>query len=497
MSERARARYPGAHPFAADRLSMKLFFGRERESVALTNQILANRLVVLFARSGLGKTSLLNAGVAERLRDERFLPLSVRLNDTKAGPVQSVYAKIDAECQRQGVEYVPGRRLSLWHFFKTAEFWGDDVLLTPVLILDQFEELFTLQSEDQRGTFLDQLSFLVRGVCPPVKAAGDYEETPVDDGSLSVLSDAPPPVRVVISLREDFLACLDEVADRLPQILDERYRLTPLTRETAAKAIEGPADVEDLALATHPFQIDEPTKATILDFLAQRAAGGTGRAGNSVEPFQLQLICQHIESAAAEKQKGRGARERVTVTLADIGGRAGLRRILKEFYKRQLLAVPGLVQRRRVGKLCSEHLITPQGRRVRMEETEIERLLRIKPSTLRALVDQRLLRADQSADGIYYELSHDSLIGPVLDSQRWKFKVRALGSMGVAILAVVLVVVLGLGAAGSVITALESSFRMWAWVISALLIVLAVVQGRSAVRTFRSAREMFRRSLIR
>src|SRR5262249_40662634 len=54
-------RYPGAQPFSDDALSRKIFFGREPEVIALSDQILANRMVVVYARSGLGKTSLLNA----------------------------------------------------------------------------------------------------------------------------------------------------------------------------------------------------------------------------------------------------------------------------------------------------------------------------------------------------------------------------------------------------------------------------------------------------
>src|SRR5262245_8399185 len=73
-------RYPGAQPFSDDALSRKIFFGREREVIALSDQILANRMVVVYARSGLGKTSLLNAGVAQRLRDEGYMPLIVRVN---------------------------------------------------------------------------------------------------------------------------------------------------------------------------------------------------------------------------------------------------------------------------------------------------------------------------------------------------------------------------------------------------------------------------------
>ena len=159
-------RYPGAQPFPDDALCRKLFFGREQELKTLTDKILAHRLVVVYARSGLGKTSLLNAGVAENLRAEVYIPLSVRVNDPDEGPFKSVFRGIAAACTRQGVEYVPGDTASLWHFFKTAEFWRNDVLLTPVLVLDQFEELFTLQTEQQCSVFIDQLSYLARGVRP-------------------------------------------------------------------------------------------------------------------------------------------------------------------------------------------------------------------------------------------------------------------------------------------------------------------------------------------
>ncbi len=53
-----RKRYPGAQPFPDNDFSRRTFFGRERAAVALTDQILASRLVVVYAKSGLGKTSL-------------------------------------------------------------------------------------------------------------------------------------------------------------------------------------------------------------------------------------------------------------------------------------------------------------------------------------------------------------------------------------------------------------------------------------------------------
>lgn len=419
MDEQKRTRYPGAQPFTDDALSRKLFKGREQEATALTHQILAHKLVVLFARSGLGKTSLLNAGVVESLRAEQYLPLIVRVNDSNQGPMATIYSGIEEACKCQAIEYIPGEKTSLWHFFKSTQFWSKDILLTPILILDQFEELFTLHSEQMRGDFLDQLSNLARGVRPK-----EPEPTPLQEGEPeAIYSDAAPAVKIIISLREDFLAQLDEISDRIPEILNQRFRLLPLGRVAATKALEAPAEIEDTLLASQPFHITQEASEEILNFLERRAAT-TARSTNNIEPFQLQLICHHIEEIAQNAQRKNTQGTAIAIGMNEIGGRSRLLKILKEFYKRQVAAVPSIFQRKGVQKLCSEHLINPQGRRIRMEESEIQRLTNVKPETLQILVERRLLRRDQSIHGNYYELSHDSLITPIMDTVRFRFLVR-------------------------------------------------------------------------
>lgn len=421
-TDKPRLRYPGAHPFSDDSLSRILFHGRDPESVSLANAIVANRLVLLFARSGLGKTSLLNAGVAEPLRSKGFLPLTVRLNNTDAGALESMYRGIEAACIRQSVEYKRGNTSSLWHFFKTAEFWNQDRLLEPVVVLDQFEELFTLQSESHRSQFLDQLSYLVRGIRPTGPSDGGTSGT-----QEATLNDSPPCAKVVISLREDFLACLEEMSNRIPEILEHRFRLLPLSREAAVKALLEPAAIKDAQLSTQPFEIDPQLTETVLDFLTRRKDGDAPRSSDSVEPFQLQLICQHLEEVGSKKQHDQtfGINR---ITLEDLGGKSKLQHILKDFYRRQIKALP-FFRRSGVKRLLSESLISSSGRRLVMEESEINTLLGVRPVTLQALVDGRLLRVEQSVNGKYYELSHDSLIQTVLHSRRWPLMGKAIGKL--------------------------------------------------------------------
>ena len=472
-------RYPGAQPFSDSDASRRTFFGRERDAAALTDQILANRLVVVYAKSGLGKTSLLNAGVAPLLRGASSLPLLVRVNDIKRGPLESVLEGVGSEAKRQGVEYVEGESQSLWSFFKTVEFWRGDLLLTPVLVFDQFEELFTLQPEPARESFLAELGYLIRGVPPP-----SLEQTG------SGRSAAPPSVRVVLSLREDFLGILEEAANHVPQILDHRFRLTPLSCEAASLAITEPAAIDDPSLATRPFQLDPNLVTAILSYLGRSATGVRASQNRYIEPFHLQLICQRMEQLAAVKQK-KG--EPVVLSLEDLGGETGLTETLVSFYANAIRALPEKHLRPAARRMCEQYLISPEGRRLSVEEREIQRQLRLPATALHALVDSRLLRTDRRSESTYYELSHDALVQPVLASRRTQALVvgwaQAIAGWAVAIAMAVMIVLVGF----VVVSTTNSTGEIAGEVFVILLAIPIMSFGVRWLRSGNRVRERYRR----
>lgn len=422
----SRSRYPGAQPFSDDDFSRRVFFGRAAASRSLADKIIANRMVVVYARSGLGKTSLLKAGVAPHLREEGYLPLFARVNDVRKDGLQSVLEAIPGEAERQGVEYVPGQTDSLWSFFKTAEFWREDLLLTPVLILDQFEELFTLQSAQARAGFLDELSYLTRGVRPPTS----------DPSEADGVSDHPPSVRIVLSLREDYLGFLEEAAEHIPQILDARFRLSPLDLEAAGEAIVGPAAIEDPDLETKPFVLAREALDVILDYLSQRRTRTVAETRRYVEPFQLQLVCRRIEQIAGGRQNEPG--QELTITLNDVGGEAALSETLKHFYRDAIRTIADRGGRRGARRLCEDYLISPEGRRLSLEENEIHRQLNLSDATLKQLVGGRLLRSENRSESNYYELSHDALVEPILATRQRKSTIVGWSGIGAGALLLLL-----------------------------------------------------------
>jgi photosystem II stability/assembly factor-like uncharacterized protein len=424
-------RYPGAQPFRDDEVSRQVFFGRNKDSAALADQILANRLVIVYAKSGSGKTSLLNAGVAPRLREAGCVPLFVRTNDVERGATTGVLEGIRTEAKRQQLEFSPGDSSSLWAFFKTTEFWHDDLLLTPVLILDQFEELFTLQGFESRDQFLTELGALLRGIAPPGK-----------DAPPPGMSAGPPALRVVLSLREDFLGLLEEASDQIPEIMDHRFRLAPLNAESARIAITGPAALEHGGLATRSFALEPQCVDAIINYLGRSASRRDSARSRQVEPFHLQLICQYIENVAFAKQKNSG--EQLRLGLADIGGEKAMADTLKTFYSNAIGSIPKQF-RKAAGKMCEQFLISSEGRRLSVEERELWRAASVPSEALRLLVERRLLRTDRRSDRTYYELGHDALVQPVLATRRRQafllFRIAIFAGAAVTVLATAALVV--------------------------------------------------------
>lgn len=422
---RDQYRYPGSRPFSDSELDQRLFFGRQEEIQYLFHTITVENIFVLFAKSGMGKTSLLNAGLIEPLRQKGFLPMLIRFNDPEIPPLNSVYGGIEEAINQRNanvteafkVDYETGETETLWQFFKTAAFWSaDDKPLTPVLIFDQFEEFFTLHSQDRRDVFITQLADLVRGRIP--KTLRKAYKSAKHSGSRFPYTETAPQVRVVISIREDYLAYLEEMSQEMPNILQNRFRLLPLTGQQAKDAITKPATLaKDNCVRAKGFSYAPETVEEMLDFLCERRERGKIAKTNEVEPFQLQLLCQHIEEVVNTRTDKKDEQDDYVVPKSDLGGKPGMKKVLQGFYENRVKELGTLWGKRKVYKLCEKGLIESQ-RRLSLEEGYIARRYNVSRKLLSQLVDGRLLRSESRVGSFYYELSHDTLVQPILESRR-------------------------------------------------------------------------------
>ena len=135
------------------------FYGREEEVAELSRRVQRKLLTVLFGQSGLGKTSILRAGLVPLLRDAGYCPVYVRIDYASQAPepAEQIKQAIARATSRSGEWTQSGVAVageSLWEFLHHR----DDVLrdergntLMPLLIFDQFEEIFTLAQSDEFG----------------------------------------------------------------------------------------------------------------------------------------------------------------------------------------------------------------------------------------------------------------------------------------------------------------------------------------------------------
>ncbi len=435
-------RYPGLKPF--DRSQSAVFYGRREDAVRLTNLILQQRLMVLFAKSGIGKTSILQAGVTPSLEQQNFAPIFIRLDKTNAPLVDTVgelLTKNDLVGGRDTTGERPGERETLWERMKRLEFDLDGLPATPVLVFDQFEEVFTLShSEASRRRFLAELADLANVTMPDVIRTGLLKGFQQGDQALTpeVMRwwESQPELRIVISIRSDFLHLLDEISPLIPGILHNRYQLQPLNRKQAEEAIVLPAQAPGGPYASQPFRYREDAINGIIDFLAGRDKQDMQQSVDEVpllkkqdeiESFNLQILCQYVEEKIIDEIKPAG----FEVTPDFYDAQNGLEREIRDFYQKQLQSLPEgyfrktgktlgnpVVMAATVQQLIEESLVTPNDRRCSMvDDYLIAAYPGVTQEFLDVLVDNRLLRKENRLNDFYYEISHDTLLPAIIESR--------------------------------------------------------------------------------
>jgi WD40 repeat protein len=355
--------YKGLAAFEDSDLDALLFFGRARETEAIAANLQASRLTVLFGPTGVGKSSVLRAGVAHRLRKEPDLDVEV-LDSWEGDAVGAL---------RAAAEPRPGHDL--------------------YLILDQFEEYFVYHGDDE--SIADALAAVV----------------------------AQSRVNVLIGIRDDSLARLDAFKRKLPELLANRLRLEHLDRRAGEEAIRGPiAAYNREATPEDRVEIEDELVSSVLDEVAvgrvQLGAAGRGSATNGASadrieaPF-LQLVLERIWEA----ERAAGSNRLRLETFRGLGG-AG--QIVRDHLEQAMAELSPSEQD--AAAAMYHHLVTPSGTKIAHGVGDLAGYANVSESeaasVLRKLARERVLRAS-SDDGVAarYEIYHDVLADAVLEWQ--------------------------------------------------------------------------------
>ncbi len=408
--------WPGLNAFLET--DTGFFHGRDKETADLARMVKRERLTVLFGRSGLGKTSILQAGLFPRLRKEGVVPVYIRLDFSGEGPQlrAQILSALLAECQARRVEVAPARiGETLWEYFhrRDVEFWNEkNRPVTPLIVLDQFEEMFTRGSENELSkarsqAFIAELGDLIENRIPkPIKDALD--ENPQDDLPYDYRKSD---LKMILSFREDYLAHVEALKKLIPALTYNRYRLLPMdglqaksvVMDSGGHLVEAGVDERIIAIAAGPQQgMEVPSMAY---------------GEQEIDPALLSVICSELN---LRRQKA----ELPKITLDLIHGSE--RQILADFYERSLAGHAPSVR-----IFVEDELLTDSGYRDSYALDDALSLPGVSKDSLDALVAGRLLQVDERFGVRRLELAHDVLIQVVKES-RDKRKAREAEAVALA-----------------------------------------------------------------
>lgn len=394
MKNENRFRYPGVAPFSS--AQEEIFFGRETEIERLTSLVTNEQQVLLYAKSGLGKSSLINAGLIPRLAKEpHTILLNIRLGAYQGpqspAPLDVIHAALPP-VQDTFLDQLIIQESSLWQHFKSITLTAPQPLRFYI-IFDQFEELFS-HPKEAVFAFKKQLADLLYRVVPKhFRAVLEIKQRTqpelLSEDELRLLN-SKMDVHVLYAIREDRYSYMNRLADYLPDLMHTRFQLAPLTRAKAEAAITRPAGIDD-GFATPAFHYTTWALNSILDYL-------THGQKQAIETTQLQILCSLME-----KLRKPEIRKEDIPKFDDI---------FLQFYYDCINALPWS-ERKPAQSFVEDRLIIA-GQRVALDRLACQEYLDDKAlDTL--LRDRHLLRSEQnSTGGTSLEISHDTLVAPIL-----------------------------------------------------------------------------------
>jgi hypothetical protein len=410
--------YIGPRTFAREERDR--YYGREQEARELFSLVISERLVLFYAQSGAGKSSLLNTRLIPQLEEAGLsvLPLGRVSGELPAGisQVDNIFVyNLMLSLDHQGDNPQRCANLALTDFLAglvssdgehytyepEAKSEAEGYVAAPhVLIVDQFEEIVTTHP----GRWVEREGFFRQ-----------LDQAMQDD----------PLLWVVLAFREDYLASIEPFAPLLTGKMRARFFMQRMGYEAALEAVKQPA-----AWAGRPF-VPGAAENLVNNLRQIRAFSGVDLApdqtapsperlrtlGQFIEPVQLQVVCYQLW----ENLKARPAAE---ITHQDLRELGNVDTALASFYEQALAKVMAAAGESEIDlrEWFEHNLITEAGTRGSVYRGA-EKTAGISTRAADLLVNHFVVRTESRAGGSWYELVHDRFVEPILQAnQAWRLR---------------------------------------------------------------------------
>jgi hypothetical protein len=402
--------YKGLQPYTE--IDRAYFFGRERDREIIAANLYAAPLTILYGASGVGKSSVLLAGVVPHLRQTPRLAIVI----FRAWQDAAFVSAFKHEVLRAVGQSLGNKEISV-----DPALPFDDFLLqcthalrgTILVILDQFEEYFLYH--------------------PPLQTPDGF-----DAEFARAVNRKEIDVNFLLSIREDGLSKLDRFQGRIPNLLSNTLRLEHLDREAAISAIRKPLDEYNRSFANDrpPLGIEDELIEELLDevrtgkvTLRQMGQGQVGGKAHD-EPSNARIetpFLQMVLTRLWDEEMAVGSDVLRLSTLKQLGG---AERIVRTHLDKEMDKLSPA--ERKIAARLFRFLVTPTGTKIALTpgdlvtfaELPTEQMEHVEPLLARlSLPDVRILRSvappPDQPDARRYEIFHDVLAPAILD---WRLR---------------------------------------------------------------------------
>ncbi|HEX4838111.1 MAG TPA: ATP-binding protein [Solirubrobacteraceae bacterium] len=394
--------YLGLRPFEAEDASF--FFGRHSEVDLLVANLRTARTSLVYGQSGVGKSSLLRAGLGPIL-DRRSL--QHKDNDETGEMLATVVYAMSREdptralsrriANAAGID--PPREASVLATIERATERVDRVLI----VLDQFEEYLGYADGVDGDSFAD-----------------DFVRT---------MTRSELPVHIMIAIREDSISKLDRFRPRSQELMSNPIRIEPLAAAAAREVIDGPIGAYNQLHRT-AYRVDDDFASAVIETtgvgmldLGVGGRGGLEHRSGAIEAAYLQLVLKSVWEAELQN----GSSKMTAKTFEKLGGVAGIVRkhvddIMEKFnHDEQVTAAAAF-----------RYLVTPSGMKVPYSSWDLSEMTHRNAGRIDDVLNRltsermRLVRPlTPSPQGhSRYEIYHDRLADPILD---WRMRFERVG----------------------------------------------------------------------
>jgi hypothetical protein len=375
--------YPFKFLDAYTQADKAIFFGRETEIQDLYEMAFQADLILVYGFSGTGKSSLIQCGLANKFQSHDWLPIFIRRGTNLNLSLEKAIMEAGGHtAEAEDLDWFESGELSpLAQKFRAVYLQH----FRPIyLIFDQFEELYILGSKEEQSQFIQSIQEILK---------------------------IEQPIKMIFSIREEYLGELYEFEKEVPELLRKKIRIEPMHLDKVRQVLAG---INQLENSLVHYSVAE--EAQIAEEIFAKIKGNEKSLGIQLPYLQVFLDKWYLLATQDESRQTPIQLNYESLRLiGDIGN------VMGDFLNTQVLQIAQMFEQtpETIWEVLSP-FVTLEGTKEPLPEAKLEQKLpNLPPDLLKnvigALNKRRILRF--SEDEQVYEIAHDSLAKQIAEKR--------------------------------------------------------------------------------